>query len=73
VSDLGILAANYGTGTGVALDFKTDARALDLTVGEESSAKAETPVTTGLGCGSAGLPLIAGMLLMGMFLIKLDE
>jgi len=60
VSDLGILAANYGTGTGVALDFKADA-------------KDEIPTTSALGCSPAGLPLVAGLLMMGLFLIKLDE
>jgi hypothetical protein len=69
VSDLGILAANYGTGVGAALDFNADAKALCLSV----DAKEETPVTSTPGCGSAGLPLIAGLLLMGLFLIKLDE
>jgi hypothetical protein len=74
VSDLGILAANYGTGTGTALDFNSDAHALGLAVSDEtSSAKADTPVTSALGCGSAGLPLVLGLLAMGWFMTKLEE
>jgi hypothetical protein len=74
VSDLGILAANYGTGTGATLDFNKDARALGLTIdGEAASAKADTPATSVLGCGSVGLPLIAGLALMGLMLVKLEE
>jgi hypothetical protein len=69
VSDLGILAANYGTGTGSALDFNADARALGLS----SDAKEETPAVSSLGCGSAGLPLVAGLALMAIGLIKLEE
>jgi uncharacterized protein (DUF2141 family) len=69
VSDLGILAANYGSGTGSSLDFDTDAKALGLT----AEAKEETPVTSTLGCGSMGLPLVAGLFLMSVLLVKLDE
>jgi hypothetical protein len=65
VSDLGILAANYGSGTGSGLDFSADAGALGLTTAKED-------VST-LGCGSIGLPLIAGMLLMCVPLVKLEE
>jgi hypothetical protein len=69
VSDLGILAANYGTGTGAVLDFNADAKALGLS----SETKEEAPGTSAVGCGSAGLPIVAGLLLVGMLLIKLDE
>jgi hypothetical protein len=69
VSDLGILAAHYGTGTGAVLDFNADAKAIGLS----GEAKEEVPVTSDLGCGLAGLPLIVGLLLIGMSLIKLDE
>lgn len=69
VSDLGMLAANYGFGTGSSLDFDADARALGL----PADAKAETPELSTLGCASAGLPLVAGLLLLGLCLIKLDE
>jgi len=69
VSDLGILAANYGTGTGSVLDFNQDAQAFGLGI----EAKEEAPATSSLGCGTAGLPLIAGLLAMGLFLVKLEE
>jgi hypothetical protein len=70
VSDLGILAANYGTGTGASCDFNADAKALGLVA---DTAKDEVPMTSTLGCGSLGLPLVAGLLLMGMWLVKLEE
>ena len=75
VSDLGILAANYGVGTGSTLDFNADAGALGLVAGDEETAKDQTPVTSTLGCGSAGLPLVAGMVLAGLMLggLKLKE
>jgi hypothetical protein len=69
VSDLGILAANYGAGTGASLDFNADAKTLGLA----AEVKEDAPVTSTFGCGSVGLPLIAGFLLMGVFLVKLDE
>jgi hypothetical protein len=71
VSDLGILAANYGTGTGTALDFNADAKAFGLA----ADAKEDTPVTSTLGCGSAGLPLVAGLLLAALTLgsLKIKE
>jgi hypothetical protein len=69
VGDLGILAANYGSGTSSSLDFNADAAKLGLS----GETKEETPVASNLGCGSVGLPLIAGLLGLGLFLIKLDE
>jgi len=69
VSDLGILAANYGTGTGASLDFNADATA----VGLSDEAKEETLAASNLGCGSIGLPLVAGLMLMGVMLVKLEE
>jgi hypothetical protein len=70
VSDLGILAANYGAGTGTALDINADAKAFGLTAESE---KAESPAVSDLGCTSAGLPLIAGLLLAGLMLVKWNE
>jgi len=72
VSDLGILAANYGTGSGSALDFNRDAAAYGLVVDDEAAAK-EAPATSTLGCQTAGLPLIAGLLLAGLLLVKWEE
>jgi hypothetical protein len=67
VGDLGILAANYGTGTGAPLDFNADAVALGLAVdGTQAAAKEEPASTSVLGCGSVGLPLLAGIVLAGL-------
>ena len=72
VSDLGILAANYGAGSGGTLDFNADAKALGLLVGSEvaeNTPKTETdatPVSSDWGCGSAGLPLVVGIILAGL-------
>jgi len=71
VSDLGILAANYGIGTGAALDFNADAAALGLNGNGTDAAKVETLSVP--GCGLAGLPLVAGLALLGLLLVKLDE
>ena len=71
VSDLGILAAEYGTGTGSSLDFNADASALGLTV--EDTPKAEESISTLAGCSGLGLPLIAGVLLAGLFLSGLQQ
>jgi uncharacterized protein (DUF2141 family) len=72
VSDLGILAANYGTGTGSSLDFNADAKALGLT---DNAKVEESPATTALGCGAAGLPLMAGVILAAFCLsgLKIRE
>ena len=69
VGDLGILAANYGTGTSGA-DCDADyAKAFGTTVAEEDAAD-ETSSTL---CSGLGLPLIAGLVLMGLMLVKLEE
>ncbi len=93
VSDLGILATNYGYGMGRTMNFAQDAKAVGLVTGDDvvsapssdfqgppqNTQKADAqpegdPVTRSLGgCGSAGLPLIAGVLLMGMVLYKHEE
>jgi len=67
VSDLGILAANYGTGR--SLGFHADAAAFGLTVGDGLAKKEATPGTSALGCGSGGLPLVAGVVIMGVLLV----
>ncbi len=93
VSDLDILATNYGSGSGRAMNFAQDAKTVGLLTGDdvvttptespdlqgppENTQKTPTednPVTKTLGgCGSAGLPLIAGLLLMGLLLVKLEK
>jgi hypothetical protein len=65
VGDLGILAANYGTGTSGAnwdIDY---AKAFSETVADE--------VADDTLCSGLGLPLIAGLCLMGLMLVKLEE
>ncbi len=66
VVDLGILATNYGAGTGSAQDTK----ALGETTEEDQD---DLSAISPLGCSSAGLPMIAGLLLMSILLVKLDE
>lgn len=69
VGDLGILAAHYGEGVSAALDFNADyAKAFGTTVAEDDSAKDSSSICSGLG-----LPLIAGLALMGLMLVKLEE
>jgi hypothetical protein len=66
VGDLGILAANYGSS-----NFSSDyAQAFDTTVTKED---ADAEVTGSSLCGGLGLPLIAGLALMGLMLVKLEE
>jgi hypothetical protein len=69
VGDLGILAANYGQGSSAAADFDTDyAKVFGTAATSEDDTTDDTSV-----CSSLGLSLIAGMLLMGMMLVKLEE
>jgi hypothetical protein len=71
VGDLGILAANYGTNASSA-NWATDcAQAFGTTVDDESS---EEEDTVGYSvCSALGLPLIAGLVLMGLMLVRLEE
>jgi hypothetical protein len=63
VGDLGILAANYGSS-----NFSSDyAKAFGTTVAEEDD------VTGSSICNGLGLPIIAGLMLMGLMLVKLEE
>jgi hypothetical protein len=75
VSDLGILAANYGAGTGGALDFNQDAAAVGLVLGDDvqKNEKDDTPEISTLGCGTAGLGLVAGMILGAMVLLTCSK
>jgi beta-xylosidase len=71
VGDLGILAANYGTNASSA-DWTMDyAKAFGTKVDENvDSADGEI---AGSICSGLGLPLIAGLLLVGLTLMKLEE
>jgi hypothetical protein len=68
VGDLGILAANYGTsGSGFEADY---AKVFGTSNDEADSDDDDTESTL---CNSMGLSLIAGLALMGLLIIKLDE
>jgi hypothetical protein len=70
VGDLGILAANYGMGVNATLDFSVDyAKAFGSTVSDEMMEDADSTWV----CGSLGLPLLAGLALMGLMLVKWKE
>jgi WD40 repeat protein len=65
VGDLGILAANYGSS-----NFSADyAKAFGTGVEEEDT----TDETAGSICSALGLPLVIGLLLAGLMLVKLED
>jgi hypothetical protein len=67
VGDLGILAANYGTS-----NFSKDyAQALGMTINTKDANDNELLVDS--TCGVLGVPLVIGLMLMGLMLIKLKE
>jgi hypothetical protein len=71
VGDLGILAAHYGTNSNSATDWATDyAKAFGTTVSDDTAAQEETSNSV---CSSLGLPLVAGLALMGLMLVKLEN
>jgi hypothetical protein len=72
VGDLGILAANYGTNASSA-DFDTDYAKVFGTASESDESADEEDDTESTICSSLGLSLIAGLALMGLMIIKLDE
>jgi hypothetical protein len=69
VGDLGILAAHYGEGSSSSLNFSSDyAKAFGTTTTDDSSDDISSTM-----CSSLGLPLIAGLALMGLMLVKLED
>jgi hypothetical protein len=73
VGDLGILAAHYGQGSqsSQALNFSDDyAKAFGTTATADDT---EDETLGSSMCSSLGLPLIAGLALMGLMLVKLEE
>jgi hypothetical protein len=70
VGDLGILAAHYGEGSVNPSNFSADyAKAFGTTVDD-----AEDEATVGSSmCSALGLPLVAGLMLAGLMLVKLEE
>jgi hypothetical protein len=72
VGDLGILAANYGKGTTSGADFDADYAKVFGTANKAANAD-ETEGTTDTICSGLGLSLIAGLALMGLMLVKMEE
>jgi hypothetical protein len=72
VGDLGILAANYGTGTKAGADFNADYAKVFGATANDASAADDTDSTSTL-CSGLGLPLIAGLALAGLMLVKLED
>jgi uncharacterized protein (DUF2141 family) len=71
VGDLGILAAHYGSGSDASLDFSSDyAKAFGTMVLDDTTTQEEASSSV---CGALGLPLVAGLVLMGLMLMKLEE
>jgi formylglycine-generating enzyme required for sulfatase activity len=73
VGDLGILAANYGTGTAKAVNFNADYAKVFGTTAEDSATDSTTDDTSSSVCSSLGLSLVAGLMLMGLMLVKVEE
>jgi hypothetical protein len=71
VGDLGILAAHYGEGVSAAVDFNADyATVFGTTVMKEDVSADEIANSE---CNALGFPLVVGLVLMGMMLVKLEE
>jgi hypothetical protein len=69
VGDLGILAANYGKNSSSS-NWATDyAKAFGTTVADEEDADE----ISNFVCSGLGLPLMVGLALMGLMLVKLEE
>jgi hypothetical protein len=69
VGDLGILAAHYGTNASSA-DWSADYAKAFGTTADDADDVEETSSSI---CSGLGLPLIAGLVLMGLMLVKLEE
>jgi hypothetical protein len=74
VGDLGILAAHYGQGTAnpASADFSSDYAKVFSTTAERTDEDIESSDDGNVGilCGDLGLPMITGMILMGLMLLK---
>jgi hypothetical protein len=73
VGDLGILAANYGTGSASGADFNADYAKVFGTAATSVTAEDSTDDSNSTFCSSLGLSLIAGLALMGLMIVKLEE
>jgi hypothetical protein len=70
VGDLGILAAHYGTNASAANWSADYSKAFGTTIDENTDDVESTATSI---CSGLGLPLIVGLALMGLMLIKLEE
>jgi hypothetical protein len=77
VSDLSILAANYNSGSASTVSWaEAYAQAFGTTSDAETSsdeATADEEDTSSTICSSLGLSLIAGLALMGLMIVKMEE
>jgi hypothetical protein len=75
VGDLGILAAHYGEGSTNPTNFSEDySKAFGTTVADDDTdASDDAASTSSIVCSGLGLPLIAGLVLMCLMLVKLEE
>ena len=71
VGDLGILAANYGTNASGA-DYYADYAKVFGQAADDADDTTEDESVSSV-CSGLGLPLIVGLLLAGLTLVKLDE
>jgi uncharacterized protein (DUF2141 family) len=71
VGDLGILAANYGKNASGA-DFNADYAKVFGTTAADTTEEDTTDSTSTL-CSGLGLSLIAGLAMLGLMLVKLEE
>jgi hypothetical protein len=74
VGDLGILAANYGSGVSGSVDFNADyAKVFGTAATDTTSTVSENTEDSSDACGNLGLSMIAGLALMGLMLVKVKE
>jgi hypothetical protein len=77
VSDLSILAANYNSGSASMVSWaEAYAQAFGTTSDADETTDAsadDSEDTTSSVCSSLGLSLIAGLALMGLMMVKLEE
>jgi hypothetical protein len=71
VGDLGILAANYGTGSSSSSSFEADYAKVFKTSSDSDDSGDDD--SSGTLCSTLGLSLIAGLMLMGLMIVKQDE
>jgi hypothetical protein len=81
VSDLSILAAHYNSGSSSTLSwadayaqaFGTTSDTADETSDDATASSDDSEDTTSSVCSSLGLSLIAGLALLGLMIVKLEE